>query len=91
MYRVGRHLGRTIYRVGHDGYEELIGIMDTAEDGALVVEALNARERVLAGRGTSEMVPPSQSLLLPIQPCMSCGEERRAPAPERCRQPVGHS
>jgi hypothetical protein len=41
-YRVGRHLGRTIYRD-----DELIGIMDTPELGSLVVEALNARDRVL--------------------------------------------
>jgi hypothetical protein len=53
-YRVGGKLGRTIYR-----NDELIGIMDTREDGALVVEALNARERVLAGssqaRGRAEV------------------------------------
>lgn len=41
-YRVGRHLGRTIY-----DEDTLIGIMDTPELGALVVEALNTRDRVL--------------------------------------------
>lgn len=44
-YRVGRHLGRTIY----DG-DRLIGMMDTPELGAEVVDALNARHRVLAYR-----------------------------------------
>lgn len=46
-YRVGRHLGRTVYRVvgtGPSERDELIGVMDTASLGALVVEALNARE-----------------------------------------------
>lgn len=37
-YRVGNKLGRTVYR-----NDKLIGVMDTAEDAALVVEALNAR------------------------------------------------
>lgn len=36
-YRVGRKLGRTLYRG-----DQLIGIMDTAEDAALVVASLNA-------------------------------------------------
>ena len=44
-YRTGRHLGRTVYRD-----DRLIGVMDTAEDGALVVELLNARERVQVAR-----------------------------------------
>jgi hypothetical protein len=42
-YRVGRHLGRTIYR-----HNQLIGVMDTPEDGRLVVDALNAAERIPA-------------------------------------------
>jgi hypothetical protein len=41
QYRVGRKLGRTIYRVTAAG-EQLIGVMDCAEDAALVVAALNA-------------------------------------------------
>lgn len=36
-YRVGRKLGRTIYRD-----EVLIGVMDRAEDAALIVELLNS-------------------------------------------------
>lgn len=40
-YRVGRKLRRTVYRVTGDG-DELIGMMDTPELGALVVGALNA-------------------------------------------------
>lgn len=26
-----------------------------------------------------------------INPCMSCGEDRRSPAPERCGQASGHA
>jgi hypothetical protein len=49
VYRTGRHLGRTIYRIRTDAMEDdLIGLMDTPELGALVVEALNARHRVMA-------------------------------------------
>jgi hypothetical protein len=43
-YRVGRSLGRTVYRiVGAEpsNDDELIGLMDTPEFGALVVAALN--------------------------------------------------
>lgn len=40
-YRVGRHLGRTVY----DG-DELIGVMDTVELGQLVVLALNGGEEL---------------------------------------------
>lgn len=49
-FRTGRHLGRTVYRIDGDGVDTLIGLMDTPELGAEVVEALNARERVLAAR-----------------------------------------
>jgi hypothetical protein len=52
-FRVGRHLGRTIYQVVGDEPSEsdrLIGMMDTPEIGAYVVEALNTYERVLAAR-----------------------------------------
>lgn len=47
-FRVGRHLGRTVYRQlsdDPDGTDELIGMMDTPEWGRRVVEALNAAER----------------------------------------------
>jgi hypothetical protein len=43
-YRTGRHLGRTVYKG-----DELIGVMDTPELGALVVDALNAHDRYLCG------------------------------------------
>lgn len=51
-YRTGRHLGRTIYLIVDNplnltSSDLLIGIMDTPELGALVVKALNARERFL--------------------------------------------
>jgi hypothetical protein len=48
-YRVGRRLGRTIYRMAGDrpsDQDQLIGTMDTPELGALVVGALNAQERM---------------------------------------------
>lgn len=41
LWRVGRRVGRTIYRD-----DVLVGMMDTAEDAALVVEGMNAAERV---------------------------------------------
>jgi hypothetical protein len=56
-YRVGRHLGRTIY-----DQDRLIGIMDTPELGALVAEALNARERVLAAPGRDRQ-PDAQVII----------------------------
>lgn len=48
-YRVGRHLGRTVYRVV-DGRDEVIGMMDTPELGAMVVEALNLANRLARAR-----------------------------------------
>lgn len=40
-YRVGRHLGRSIYLI--DGEQDtFIGIMDRVEDARMVVDALNA-------------------------------------------------
>lgn len=48
-YRVGRRLGRTVYRTTPNG-DELIGVMDTPELGALVVDALNA--------ATADLPPP---------------------------------
>lgn len=39
-YRVGRKLGRTIYRD-----EKLIGMMDTVEDATYIVDLLNADEK----------------------------------------------
>lgn len=47
MWRVGRSLGRTIYRqVGDEAskQDEFVGIMDTRELALQVVEALNAQE-----------------------------------------------
>ncbi len=41
MFRVGRQLGRTIYRD-----DKLIGLMDCAEDAAMVVKALNDSARI---------------------------------------------
>lgn len=47
-YRVGRTLGRTIY----DG-DTLIGMMDTPELGAHLVDALNAYDHDTPGRANS--------------------------------------
>lgn len=47
-FRVGRKLGRTVYREFGDRpgeNDELIGIMDTREWGQRVVDALNAQAR----------------------------------------------
>jgi hypothetical protein len=44
-WRVGRKVGRTIYEQAGDepsDADKLIGVMDSAEDAALVVEAVNA-------------------------------------------------
>jgi len=73
VYRTGRHLGRTIYQVVGDGpseHDELIGIMDTPAVGAMVVEALNLANRLVAERrpvdlgGDLEKVPPPGGLCL---------------------------
>ncbi len=40
-YRTGTKVGRTIYAIGDDGTETLIGMLDTAELAALFVEAAN--------------------------------------------------
>jgi hypothetical protein len=67
-YRVGRHLGRTVYRVVTDTtgeHDELIGMMDTPDLGAMVVEALNLatrmRERAARNWGDLASVPPESS------------------------------
>ena len=39
VWRVGRKVGRTIYRHG-----QLVGLVDTAAIAAEIVEAMNARE-----------------------------------------------
>lgn len=41
-WRVGRHVGRTIYVTHPHGREELIGLMDTPKLAALAVLAVNA-------------------------------------------------
>lgn len=44
-YRVGRKLGRTIYRcTNEDPDGQFIGIMDSAQEAQLVVKALNYAE-----------------------------------------------
>jgi hypothetical protein len=44
-WRVGRHVGRTVYRTRDDGGDdELIGLMDTPELAQLVVDAVNAAQ-----------------------------------------------
>lgn len=41
--RVGRSVGRTLYRMLPDGSEELIGVVDTRELAGAIVAAVNAR------------------------------------------------
>jgi hypothetical protein len=46
VWRVGRTVGRTVYRQAEDGPskgDELIGVMDTPALAELVVDAVNAR------------------------------------------------
>lgn len=40
--RVGRKVGRTLYRLNPDGSEDLIGVVDTRELAAEIVAAVNA-------------------------------------------------
>lgn len=45
VWRTGRSVGRTVYRQVGDGHaeeDELIGVMDSPELAALVVDAVNA-------------------------------------------------
>lgn len=58
-YRVGRHLGRTIYQMTGDrpsDRDQFIGIMDTPELADMVVDALN--HSLNNREGTSVQVPP---------------------------------
>lgn len=57
-YRVGRKLGRTVYRD-----DELIGVMDTPELGALVAEALNEHEQIR--REVTHACPIGDAVLTP--------------------------
>ncbi len=40
-FRTGTKVGRTIYAIGDDGTEALVGMLDTPELAALFVEAVN--------------------------------------------------
>ncbi len=42
-YRTGTKVGRTIYAIGDDGTETLIGMLDTPELAAMFVQAVNRR------------------------------------------------
>lgn len=51
VWRVGRHVGRTVYRqtgTDPDGTDVLIGVMDTPELARQVVDAVNRAARVAA-------------------------------------------
>lgn len=75
-YRVGRKLGRTVYRTTPDGDDELIGVMDTPELGAMVVEALNALESGAGHNGCCSMG--------------ICVYDRRCPGYARCTEEGRH-
>lgn len=69
-YRVGSKLGRTIYQD-----DKLIGLVDTDELGALVVEALNARDRFLSAEARPLPIEERLPLRMPIDtsPEKTCG------------------
>ena len=70
-WRVGRKVGRTIY----DG-DTLIGVMDTPELAARVVEAVNRRTASpVAPEGAAPTPPTSDQR---AYPCASCGVMRSA-------------
>ncbi len=53
-------------------------MMASSHDAVMVVEALNSRERVLAGRGTSDPVPPRRDMSIP-QSCQDSNGEACQP------------
>ena len=58
MWRVGRKVGRTLYRD-----EQLVGLMDTPELAAEVVEAMNEAETLtLIGTALSDLAEAGVSL-----------------------------
>lgn len=68
------------YRVGQVVYrrDQLIGIMDCPDHAEMVTESLNARERVLAARGTAPVVPPAAAA------------DRDMSVPQTCQDSQGH-
>ena len=72
------------YRVGQTVYHQdgLIGLMDGPDHAALVVEALNARDRVLAAaRGTAE-VPSSPDRDMSVPQTCQDSEGRPVDSPD---------
>jgi hypothetical protein len=69
-YRVGNHQPQNLYR--DDTY---IGVMFTTEDAALVVEALNERERL------AELERVVMERLTPATPADSCTCTKAGPDP----------
>lgn len=67
-YRVGNHQPQNLYRD-----DQYIGVMFTAEDAALVVEALNERERL------AELERNVMERLMPSTPNDSCIDEWQSP------------
>lgn len=66
-FRVGRHLGRTVYRQlsdDPDGADELIGMMDTREWGQRVVDALNTAAvfPLAPGETLDELIAPDREM-----------------------------
>ena len=79
--------GRGLYRNGN-----LIGMMTTPDDAADVADAMNARDRVLAARGTFAG-PPGKEQLYRVDPLHQVTCERTGP--HRCPlsegDPVNHT
>ena len=75
--------GERFYRVGQAVYYQdgLIGLMDGQVHAALVVEALNARDRVLAARGTAE-VPSSPDRDMSVPQTCQDSEGRPVDSPD---------
>lgn len=81
-YRTGRHVGRTIYRQVSDrpsDRDELVGMMDTPELAAQVVDALNrslrsdqVAARTVAACEHRTLVADFPSGFAPVTPSCGC-------------------
>lgn len=71
--RAGRKVGRTLYRVLPDGREELVGMVDTAELAAAIVDAVNTQAMAAAIERSSLGTPDAVAM-------------RERTSPEQARQ-----
>ena len=71
-WRVGRKLGRTLYRRIDDGleaYEEFVGMMETAELAQMVCDSVNAFAGLREQHPETSPRPPTQRSVEPDDPC----------------------